>query len=115
MKIALRIATLIALCLIVSSSALPQQPQPTTPPTDPTAAPAQTSTPAAKSPLRFGLVEDTPVRIKLARTMSSKDAKVNERVDFEVFDDVKIGNVVVIERGSLAIATVTEAYPKRRM
>ena len=114
MKIALRIATLIALCLIVSSSALPQQPQPI-PPTGPQASPAQTSPPAAKSPLTFGLVEDTPVRIKLARTMSSKDAKVNERVDFEVFEDVKVGNVVVIERGSLAIATVTEAYPKRRM
>jgi hypothetical protein len=114
MKIALRIATLVALCLIVSSSAFPQQ-QPAAPPTDPKAAPTQTSTTAAKLPLTFGLVEDTPVRIKLSRTMSSKDAKVNERVDFEVLEDVKVGNVVVIERGSLAIATVTEAHPKRRM
>jgi hypothetical protein len=47
--------------------------------------------------------------------MSSKDAKVNDRVDFEVLEDVKVGNVLVIERGSLAIATVTEAHPKRRM
>lgn len=112
MRIALRIATLVAVCLIVSSSAFPQQP--VAPPTDPKAAPAQTST-AAKLPSTFGLVEDTPVRIKLARTMSSKDARVNERVDFEVLEDVKVGNVVVIERGSLAIATVTEAHPKRRM
>jgi hypothetical protein len=114
MKIALRIATLVALCLIVSSSAFPQQ-QPAAPPTHAKAAPTQTSTTAAKLPLTFGLVEDTPVRIKLSRTMSSKDAKVNERVDFEVLEDVKVGNVVVIERGSLAIATVTEAHPKRRM
>jgi hypothetical protein len=47
--------------------------------------------------------------------MSSKDAKVDDRVDFEVFEDVKIGDVVVIERGATAIATVTEAHPKRRM
>ncbi len=114
MKIALRIATLVALSLIVASTAFPQQ-QPAAPPTDPKAPLAQTSTMAAKLPSTFGLVEDTPVRIKLARTMSSKDARVNERVDFEVLEDVKVGNVVVIERGSLAIATVTEAHPKRRM
>src|SRR5256885_16013419 len=47
--------------------------------------------------------------------MSSKDAKVDERVDFEVLEDIKVGNVVVVERGALAIATVTEAHPKRRM
>jgi len=113
MRIALRIATLVAVCLFVSSSAFPQQPA--APPTDPQAASAQTSTTTANLPTTFALVEDTPVRIKLARTMSSKDAKVNDRVDFEVLEDVKVGNVVVIERGSLAIATVTEAHPKRRM
>jgi hypothetical protein len=115
MKIALRIATLVAVCLVVSSSVFSQQPQPAAPPTDPKAATAQTSITDAKLPSAFGLVEDTPVRIKLARTMSSKDARVNERVDFEVLEDVKVGNVVVVERGSLAIATVTEAHPKRRM
>jgi len=47
--------------------------------------------------------------------MSSRDAKADERVDFEVLEDVKVGNVVVVERGAMAIATVTEAHPKRRM
>jgi hypothetical protein len=47
--------------------------------------------------------------------MSSRDAKVDERVDFEVLEDIKVGNVVVVERGATAIATVTEAHPKRRM
>ena len=47
--------------------------------------------------------------------MSSREARVDERVDFEVLEDVKVGNVVVIQRGALAIATVTEAHPKRRM
>jgi hypothetical protein len=47
--------------------------------------------------------------------MSSKDAKVNDKVDFEVVDDVKLGETIVIQRGALAIATVTEARPRRRM
>src|SRR5881394_1007478 len=113
MNTVLRIATLIAFCLMVSSLALSQQQ--TTPPTDPKAAPAQSSTPKTKTALAFGLVEDTPVRIKIARTMTSKDARVDERVDFEVLEGVKVGELVVIPRGSMAIATVTEAHPKRRM
>ncbi len=112
MKTFVRIAIIIASSLVLSSSAVSQQ---TAAPPDPKAAPVQSPTQTAKPPLAFGLVEDTPIRIKLARTMSSKDARVDDRVDFEVFDDVKIGDVVVIERGSMAIATVTEAYPKRRM
>jgi hypothetical protein len=115
MNTVVRIATVVLFCLIVSSSALPQQASQTTAPRDPKAASAQGSTPATQAPPAFGLTEDTPIRIKLARTMSSKDAKIDERVDFEVFEDVKVGGVVVIERGAMAIATVTEAHPKRRM
>jgi len=113
MNIVVRIALVIGFCLLVSSAALPQQSSPPVASKDP--APVQSSAPATKAPLVFGLVEDTPIRIRLARTMSSKDAKVDERVDFEVFDDVKVGDVVIIERGAMAIATVTEAHPKRRM
>jgi hypothetical protein len=115
MNTVLRIATSIAFCLMVSSLALSQRAQTPTPPTDPKAAPAQSLTPATKAALAFGLAEDTPVRIKITRTMSSKDARVDERVDFEVLEDVKVGDAVVIPRGAMAIATVTEAHPKRRM
>ena len=114
MNTVVRIALVIGFCLVVSSAAFPQQSsQPAA--KDPKATRLQSPAPAPKAPLAFGLAEDTPIRIKLARTMSSKDAKVDDRVDFEVFDDVKIGDVVIIERGSMAIATVTEAHPKRRM
>ena len=75
------------------------------------AAPAPTNRP----PLAFGLLEDTPVKLKLTRTMSSHDAKVDEKVDFEVIEDVKVGEVVVVQHGGMAIATVTEAKPKGRM
>ena len=112
MKSVMRSVTLLVFCLFLWSSGLSQQ---TTALTDPKAVPTQSSAPTAKPPLAFGLAEDTPVRIRLARTMSSKDARVDERVDFEVIEDVKIGDVVVVERGAMAIATVTEAHPKRRM
>ena len=75
------------------------------------AAPAPTNRP----PLAFGLLEDTPVKLKLTRTMSSHDAKVDEKVDFEVIEDVKVGELVVVQHGGMAIATVTEAKPKGRM
>src|SRR3989442_7696707 len=75
------------------------------------AAPAPTTRP----PLAFGLLEDTPVKLKLTRTMSSHDAKVDEKVDFEVLEDVKVGEVAVVQHCGMAIATVTEAKPKGRM
>lgn len=112
MNTALRITASIAFCLIVASLALSQQAQT---PTPPKGAPLQNPTTATKPVLAFGLAEDTPVRIKIARTMTSKEARVDERVDFEVLEDVKVGDVVVIQRGAMAIATVTEAHPKRRM
>lgn len=70
---------------------------------------------STRPPLAFGLTEDTPVKLKLTRTMSSADAKTNDKVDFEVLEDVKVGELVVIKQGAMAIATVTEAHPKRRM
>src|SRR5438094_3228225 len=74
------------------------------------------ATPAQpRPPLEFGLSEDTPVKIKLTRTMSYKDARVNEKVDFEVLEDIKVRDVVVVQHGAMAIGTVTEAQPKRRM
>jgi hypothetical protein len=61
------------------------------------------------------LHDATPVRMRLNRTISSADATVGETVDFEVLDEVKIGDTVIIPRGATAIATVTQAQPKRRM
>lgn len=63
----------------------------------------------------FVLHDGTPVRLRLNRNLSSSDAKVGETVDFEVLDDVRLSGVVVIARGATALATVTEAQPKRRM
>ena len=109
-----KIAAGAVFCLVCSTAVLPQQKATTNDPKSGQIQSSASSAPA-KPPIGFGLVEDTPVRIRLARTMSSKDAKVDDKVDFEVLEDVKVGNVIVIERGATAIATVTEAYPKRRL
>ncbi len=61
------------------------------------------------------LHEGTPVRMKLNRTISSATEHQGDSVDFEVLDDVKAGNVVVVPHGSIALATVTEAVSKGRM
>jgi hypothetical protein len=71
--------------------------------------------PVVKQPLAFGLEDATPVKLRINRNVSSADAQVNETVDFEVLEDVKVHDVVVIPRGGTAWGTVTEAQPKRRM
>jgi hypothetical protein len=53
--------------------------------------------------------------LRLNRTISSADAHVNDTVDFEVLEEVKLHDVVIVPRGSMAWGTVTEAQPKRRM
>lgn len=53
--------------------------------------------------------------MRINRTVSSADAHVGDNVDFETLDDVKVGESIVIPKGSTAMATVTEAQAKRRM
>jgi len=71
--------------------------------------------PVVKQPLAFGLEDSTPVKLRINRNISSADAQVNETVDFEVLEEVKVHDVCVIPRGATAWGTVTEAQPKRRM
>jgi len=63
----------------------------------------------------FVLHDATPVRLRLTRNLSSANATLGETVDFEVLDEVKIGETCVIARGGTAIATVTKAEAKKRM
>jgi hypothetical protein len=63
----------------------------------------------------FTLQDGTPIRLRINRNLSSADAQVGENVDFEVLDDLRVDGLLVIPRGSAAMATVTAAQPKRRM
>lgn len=61
------------------------------------------------------LHDATPVRMRLNRNLSSAEAKTGDTIDFEVLDEVKVGDVIVIPRGATAIGSVTDAEKKRRM
>src|SRR4030095_2871655 len=59
------------------------------------------------------LAEDTPVRLRITQTISSGTAKLNDKVDFEVVEYVKFGDITVIPQGGTASGTVTEARTKK--
>jgi hypothetical protein len=76
---------------------------------------AEGQQPVASESRPFVLEDGTPIKLRLSQTVSSADAHVNDRVEFEVLEDVLVGDVVVIPKGAAALGTVTEAQPKRRM
>lgn len=61
------------------------------------------------------LEDGTPLKLRLKQTISSADAHVNNEVNFDVLEEVRVNDLVVIPKGSLALGTVTEAKPKGRM
>ena len=90
--------------LLVSSSAQVQTVQPAA------QAPVTSSAPTGPT-----LEDGTPVKLRIGRTVSSADAHVGDSVDFEVLDEVRLSNLLIIPKGGVAWATVTEAQSKRRM
>jgi PEGA domain len=79
-----------------------------------TAAPGATATAVLPvAPERFLLEDGTPVKLELTRDLSSADATVGERVDFQVLEDVKINDRLVIPMGGIAWADLTEVKHKR--
>jgi hypothetical protein len=85
------------------------------PPATP-AAPAQTPIATTSSGgVPNTLMDGTPVKLRLGRTISSADERVGNEVSFEVVEEVMVNDVVVIARGSVAMATVTEAEHKKNM
>jgi hypothetical protein len=61
------------------------------------------------------LEDGTPVKLRLQRTLSSADAQVDDRVDFDVLEEVNVNDVLVIPKGSVAWGTITAAESKKRM
>lgn len=87
----------------------------TPPPPSPqqsTTAPQQGLIEGCKQPC---LEDGTPVKLRFAQTVSSADAHVDDRVEFEVVEEIRISDIVIIPKGGIAWGTVTEAQPKRRM
>jgi hypothetical protein len=61
------------------------------------------------------LEDGKPVTLRISQTVSSADARVNDRVEFEVVDDVRVADTLIIPKGGIAWGTVTEAQHKRRL
>jgi hypothetical protein len=77
---------------------------------------ARSGASAAPAPPReIILVRQTPVHLKLGRTLSSATAHVGDEVNFEVSQDVIVGGITVIAKGAPGFGAVTEAEPKKRM
>ena len=73
------------------------------------------TTPAAPAPTAFTLVDGTVVKLKLLRDLNSAKLTDEEAVEFEVIEDVKLDDVIVIARGAKAEGTIIEAQAARRM
>ena len=63
----------------------------------------------------FGLEDGTPVQLRLTRNLSSAQDRTGDRMDFEVVDDIKVKETVVVPKGGIAWGTVIAAQPHRRM
>ena len=63
---------------------------------------------------RATVLEDgTPLKLRLLHNVSSNDARVGDQVNFEVLEEVRIGDRIVIPKSGSAWGTVTEAQGKR--
>jgi hypothetical protein len=108
-------ATLSLSCALVAQTAAPQNSASSTTQQPAQVVQAQPTQTDFTSPKGFVLEEETPIRLRLNRTISSADAHVGDTVDFETLDDITVNGILVIPKGGLAFATVTEAQAKRRM
>jgi hypothetical protein len=70
-------------------------------------APAAASAVLADGTASAVLADGTPVVLRILETVSSSDAWVGKQITFEVADDVKLGETVVIAQGSPAFGAVT--------
>jgi hypothetical protein len=70
----------------------------------------------AQSPGRTLKIQDaTSIRLALMEPLSSATNQVDDPVRFEVTEEVKVGDVVAIPRGSTAVGHVVEVEPRRRL
>jgi hypothetical protein len=53
--------------------------------------------------------EGTQVDLKFASALSSKTAHVGDTVEFQLDDDLKVGDSIVVPKGAHAVATVNDA------
>jgi PEGA domain len=124
------LAVLLVLLLAFGEPAFSQQSTPSTPssPSTPAATPnagvapqtapmqdSSSSQATSAPPPPNTLLDGTPVKLRLAENLSSETSKTGQQVSFEVTDEVDVEGIAVIPKGAKALATVTDAEPKKRM
>jgi hypothetical protein len=70
---------------------------------------------AQGQPKSVRIPDGTALRLALTAALSSATNKNDDQVNFELTEDVKVGDVVMIPKGATAVGHVTEAEPRRRM
>ena len=100
---------------VPSQQATPAAPQVPAPNAQGAAQPAAEGSAVGQEQSKTVLFEGTPVRLRLTREVSSANAQVGDAVNFDVVEDVRLGNVAVIPKGSHALGKITTVVPKRRM
>ena len=64
---------------------------------------------------RVVLDDGVPIRLRLARTLNSGTSTTGDTIDFDVLDDVRLGDRIVVPHGTKAIGTITVAEHRKRM
>src|ERR1700675_1534861 len=77
--------------------------------------PADTPSNAPGSTQFLVLLDSTVVRMKLGKSISSADARVDDDVNFEVSEDLVVDGLLVIPKGAVAVGVVNEAEPKKAL
>lgn len=68
----------------------------------------------ASSVPAFTLLKNTPIRVKLSKTISSATAHVGDAVEFEVLEDILVEGVPVLTKGTKVSGVIAQAEPKKR-
>ena len=69
----------------------------------------------AQSAGRLKVQDATAVRLSLTESLSSATNSVDDPVRFEVTEDVRAGDFILIAKGSTAVGHVVEVEPRRRL
>jgi hypothetical protein len=75
---------------------------------------SEATSPAKTGAAAFALANNTPIRVKLSKTISSATAHVGDAVELEVVEDVIVDGLAVLPAGSKVSGAIAEAEPKKR-
>jgi hypothetical protein len=75
---------------------------------------SEANAPAHPGTGAFALANNTPIRVKLSKTISSATAHVGDAVELEVVEDVVVDGLTVLPAGSKVRGVIAEGEPKKR-